>query len=210
MQTATAPLLHTQEPQRHPEPAEGRAGAQGVVDDDRPSADIRPDHGWHRTPIGQMVPEGFVGYTPSVGVPAYEVEGARKLLAEPDLPDGFTVTLHAPKSRHQNDTKSLPAASQLWAQGDLTSSVATDVHLPPAQSGDGFPVIVARPMVAPTSRDRGRAGSTSAAAPMNWRRSWRAGVMRSSCRICTGEAIWAACSTNICARSKTAPTALAE
>lgn len=75
------------------------------------------------TPTGQMVPEGFVGYTPSVGVPAYDVEGAKALLAEAGLPDGFTITLHGPNNRYQNDAKILQAVSQLWARAGLTSSV---------------------------------------------------------------------------------------
>lgn len=59
------------------------------------------------TPTGQMVPEGFVGYTPSVPVPGYDVAGAKALLAEAGLPDGFTITLHGPNNRYQNDAKIL-------------------------------------------------------------------------------------------------------
>ncbi|MFB2595390.1 ABC transporter substrate-binding protein [Paracoccus sp. p4-l81] len=75
------------------------------------------------TPTGQIVPEGFVGYTPSVAVPTADVEGAKALLADAGLPDGFTITLHGPNDRYQNDAKILQAVSQLWARAGLTSSV---------------------------------------------------------------------------------------
>lgn len=75
------------------------------------------------TPTGQMVPEGFVGYTPGVAVPVYDPEGAKAMLADAGLPDGFTITLHGPNNRYQNDAKILQAVSQLWARAGLNSSV---------------------------------------------------------------------------------------
>ena len=75
------------------------------------------------TPTGQLVPEGFVGWTDQVPVPQADPEAARALLAEAGYPDGFSITLHGPNNRYQNDAQILQAVSQLFARAGLTSTV---------------------------------------------------------------------------------------
>ncbi|WP_281985097.1 ABC transporter substrate-binding protein [Thalassorhabdomicrobium marinisediminis] len=75
------------------------------------------------TPTGQMVPEGFTGYTAAVEAPQADVEEAQRLLEEAGYGDGFTITLHGPNNRYQNDAKILQAVSQLWARAGLNTSV---------------------------------------------------------------------------------------
>ncbi|WP_026261224.1 ABC transporter substrate-binding protein [Kiloniella laminariae] len=74
-------------------------------------------------PTGQMVPESFIGYNPEIPTPAYDVDGAKALLAEAGYPDGFSLTIHGPNDRYVNDAKVIQALSQLFARGGLKSSV---------------------------------------------------------------------------------------
>ena len=48
-------------------------------------------------PAGQLLADGMFGSTRNLKVEPYDPEGARKLLAEAGYPDGFMLTVHAPK-----------------------------------------------------------------------------------------------------------------
>ena len=76
-------------------------------------------------PTGQAMPEGAMGYDPSIKVPAYDPDMARKLLAEAGYPDGFAITLHGPNDRYVNDDAIAQAIAQMWTRIGIRTSVAT-------------------------------------------------------------------------------------
>ena len=45
---------------------------------------------------GQLMPEGLFGYTSALKTEPYDVEGAKKLLAEAGYPNGFEAALKLP------------------------------------------------------------------------------------------------------------------
>ncbi len=72
---------------------------------------------------GQLMPEGLFGYTSALKPEAYDVEGAKKLLAEAGYPDGFGLTLHAPNNRYVNDEQIAQAIAQLLARAGIATRV---------------------------------------------------------------------------------------
>ncbi|MDB5372511.1 MAG: Peptide/nickel transport system substrate-binding protein [Belnapia sp.] len=76
-------------------------------------------------PTGQAMPEGAMGYDPGIPVPAYDVEAAKKLLAEAGLPDGFNITLHGPNDRYVNDDGIVQAIAQMWSRIGVRTAVST-------------------------------------------------------------------------------------
>ncbi len=75
------------------------------------------------TPAGQVVPEGYFGHVPSLAAPAADPAGARRLLAEAGLPDGFALTLHASNDRYPNDDKVAQALAQMWTRAGIPTQV---------------------------------------------------------------------------------------
>jgi len=67
-------------------------------------------------PTGQLLPPGLFGHVPSIKPPAYDPEGARKLLAEAGYPEGFTLTLHTPNDRYVNDEQVAQAVAGMLAK----------------------------------------------------------------------------------------------
>src|SRR5690606_26111047 len=47
-------------------------------------------------PAGQLLDESFFGTSKTIKPDAYDPEGAKKLLADAGLPNGFKMTLHGP------------------------------------------------------------------------------------------------------------------
>ncbi|NOG69193.1 ABC transporter substrate-binding protein [Roseicella sp. DB1501] len=74
-------------------------------------------------PTGQWLPEGTFGYNPEVRPPAYDPDGARKLLAEAGFPQGFRMTLHSPNDRYPNDAKTAQAVAQMFSRIGLRTEV---------------------------------------------------------------------------------------
>ena len=72
---------------------------------------------------GQLMPEGLFGYTSALKPEPYDVEGAKKLLAEAGYPDGFSITLHAPNNRYVNDEQIAQAIAQLLARAGIATRV---------------------------------------------------------------------------------------
>lgn len=70
-------------------------------------------------PAGQMVPEGLGGYSPNLPAPAYDLEGARALLAEAGYPQGFGLTLHSSNDRFAGDSDLAQALAQMMARAGL-------------------------------------------------------------------------------------------
>ena len=67
--------------------------------------------------------EGTFGYNPAVRPPAYDPEGAKKLLAEAGFPQGFRLTLHSPNDRYPNDSKAAQAVAQMWSRVGIRTEV---------------------------------------------------------------------------------------
>ncbi|HTD90891.1 MAG TPA: ABC transporter substrate-binding protein [Burkholderiales bacterium] len=72
---------------------------------------------------GQLMPEGLFGYTSALKPEAYDVDGAKKLLAEAGYPDGFALTLHAPNDRYVNDEQIAQALAQLLTRAGIATKV---------------------------------------------------------------------------------------
>jgi peptide/nickel transport system substrate-binding protein len=76
-------------------------------------------------PTGNVVPETFFGYDPSLPVPPYDPEGARKLLADAGWPDGFAITINGPNDRLVNDAQIVQAVAQMLTRIGLAATVET-------------------------------------------------------------------------------------
>ncbi|HRJ69457.1 MAG TPA: ABC transporter substrate-binding protein [Beijerinckiaceae bacterium] len=74
-------------------------------------------------PASQFIPESYAGTSKNLKPTAYDLDGAKKLLAEAGLPNGFKITIHGPNGRYTNDAKILEAAGQMWARLGLDVSV---------------------------------------------------------------------------------------
>jgi peptide/nickel transport system substrate-binding protein len=72
---------------------------------------------------GQLMPEGMFGYSPALKPDAYDVEGARKLLAEAGYPDGFALTIHGPNDRYVNDDQVAQAIAQMLSRIGIATRV---------------------------------------------------------------------------------------
>jgi peptide/nickel transport system substrate-binding protein len=69
-----------------------------------------------------LPPEGF-GYAPEVGVPKYDPEQAKALLAQAGYPQGFRLTLHTPNNRYPNDAETAQAVAQMWTRIGVQTTV---------------------------------------------------------------------------------------
>lgn len=77
----------------------------------------------YAAPTGQLMPAGLSGYEPAIPVDPYDVERAKKLLADAGYPSGFGITLHGPNNRYVNDSKLMEAIAQMWARIGVKTSV---------------------------------------------------------------------------------------
>ncbi len=76
-------------------------------------------------PAGQLLPDGFFGVSPNLKVERYDPDGAKKLLAEADYPQGFQITLHGPNNRYINDSKICEAVAQMLSRIGIDTKVDT-------------------------------------------------------------------------------------
>ena len=74
-------------------------------------------------PAGQFVPEGMVGYAPDLLPEPYDVEKAKKLLADAGYPNGFSLTLQGPNDRYLNDEQVSQTIGQFFARIGLDVKV---------------------------------------------------------------------------------------
>ena len=68
---------------------------------------------------GQIVPDGMGGYDPNLKPVAFDLPGAKQLLAEAGYPDGFGLTLHGSSNRFPNDSQLAQALGQMFSRGGL-------------------------------------------------------------------------------------------
>ena len=74
---------------------------------------------------GQLVPEGYFGWSPDIAVDPYDPEAARALLAEAGYPDGFTLTFHASNDRYPNDEQIAQAIGQMLTRVGIETDIVT-------------------------------------------------------------------------------------
>jgi peptide/nickel transport system substrate-binding protein len=91
------------------------------------------------TPTALMVAPGIKGFTPDLNKrPAYDPEGARKLLAEAGYPNGFEVGMNCPNDRYVNDGAICQAVAANLAR------IGVKVNLQTETKGTYFPKILRR------------------------------------------------------------------
>ncbi len=74
-------------------------------------------------PTGQFLAKGTSSHVDDLGVPKYDPEAARKLLAEAGYPRGFRMSLHGPNDRYVNDEKVIQAIGQMWSRIGVQTKV---------------------------------------------------------------------------------------
>jgi len=75
------------------------------------------------TPAGQFLPPGTFSHVPDVQAPAYDPDGARRLLAEAGYPNGFRIQLNSPNDRYINDSRIAQAVGQMWTRIGVRTAV---------------------------------------------------------------------------------------
>jgi len=73
----------------------------------------------------QFMPTGLPGTSTKLEPVAFDLVGARKLLAEAGYPDGFGIVMNSTNDRYPNDAKVNQAVAQMWTRLGLKTSVAT-------------------------------------------------------------------------------------
>jgi peptide/nickel transport system substrate-binding protein len=74
---------------------------------------------------GDLGPPGYFGTSPELTPPAFDLEGARRLLAEAGWAGGFSVQINGPNDRFVNDEHVVQALGQMWARLGLATNVET-------------------------------------------------------------------------------------
>jgi peptide/nickel transport system substrate-binding protein len=74
---------------------------------------------------GQLLPEGFFGVSSKLQPVAHDPNGAKKLLAEAGVPNGFRLTIHSPNDRYPNDAKIAEAIGQMLTRIGIDTQVVT-------------------------------------------------------------------------------------
>jgi peptide/nickel transport system substrate-binding protein len=90
-------------------------------------------------PASQMAPEGFFGFNPELRPDPFDLDTARRLLAEAGYPNGFSITIHGPNNRYVNDDKVVQAVAQMLTRIGIRASVETmplNVYFTRAQRRD--------------------------------------------------------------------------
>ncbi len=73
----------------------------------------------------QIMNEGSFAFSKRLKPEKYDLEGAKRLLAEAGWKDGFGLTLHGPKDRYVDDVKIIQAIAQMLTQVGINMKVET-------------------------------------------------------------------------------------
>jgi peptide/nickel transport system substrate-binding protein len=74
---------------------------------------------------GQLLPDGFFGTSKKLKPTAFNLDAAKKLLADAGYPNGFKMKMHGPNGRYLNDTKIIEAVAQMYARLGVDAEVET-------------------------------------------------------------------------------------
>ena len=74
---------------------------------------------------GQLLPEGAVGFDPTLKPDPYDPAKAKALLAEAGYPQGFQLTLNGPNDRYVNDGQIVESVAQMWTRIGVKTAVST-------------------------------------------------------------------------------------
>jgi len=74
---------------------------------------------------GQLLPDGFFGVSDKLQPVDYDAKGAKKLLADAGVGDGFEITIHGPNDRYINDSKIAEAIGQMLTRVGIKTQVET-------------------------------------------------------------------------------------
>lgn len=74
-------------------------------------------------PASQFMPDGVPGTNPKLKPEAYDLEGAKKLLAEAGYPNGFGIAIASTNDRYINDAAMTQAVAQMWSRLGLKVTV---------------------------------------------------------------------------------------
>jgi peptide/nickel transport system substrate-binding protein len=80
-------------------------------------------------PAEQVLPKIFFGTSQKLEPTAFDLQGARRLLAEAGYPNGFKMKMHGPNGRYVNDTKIIEAVAQMFTRAGIETEIET---IPPA------------------------------------------------------------------------------
>ncbi len=76
-------------------------------------------------PTAQFMPDGVPGVSPTLKPEAFDLDGAKKLLAEAGYPNGFGLTVNSTNDRYINDAAMTQAVAQMWTRLGLKITVST-------------------------------------------------------------------------------------
>ncbi|MEO7404901.1 MAG: ABC transporter substrate-binding protein [Burkholderiales bacterium] len=90
------------------------------------------------TPASNLVAPPVFGHVAALKIEPYDIEGAKKLLAEAGYPQGFDLLLAAPNNRYVNDDQVAQAVAQMLTRIGIGTKVETrpiSAYIPKAREG---------------------------------------------------------------------------
>ena len=76
-------------------------------------------------PSANLVPAPMFGHNPTLKPDAYDLNAAKKLLADAGYPNGFAMTIHGPNNRYVNDDQIMQTVAQMLTRAGIQTKVET-------------------------------------------------------------------------------------